>query len=102
MWRRPVATILMLIITVILPLPMRAQQGIVAPTLRSAYCIGGVPTAGRRSETAATVENAPACAAMLPAVPAGAQQNQKPSAASRRQCRRVILVRQYSPPIFIR
>src|SRR5208282_450820 len=76
MWRRPVVTIHMLIITVILPLPMRAQQRMVAPTLRSAYCSGGVPTAGRRSETAATVANASACAAM--ALPAGAQQNQKP------------------------
>ncbi len=31
MWRRPVVTILMLIIAVILTLPMRAQQKIVAP-----------------------------------------------------------------------
>ena len=76
MRRRPVVTILMLIIAMILTLPLRAQQRIVAPTLRSAFCSGGVPTAGQRSETAATVANASACAAM--ALPAGAQQNQKP------------------------
>ena len=37
MWRRPVVTILMLIIAMILTLPVRAQQKIVAPTLRSAF-----------------------------------------------------------------
>ena len=36
MWRRPVVTILMLVIAMILTLPLRAQQKIVAPTLRSA------------------------------------------------------------------
>ena len=36
MWRRPVVTILMLIMAVILTPPARAQQKIVAPTLRSA------------------------------------------------------------------
>ena len=36
MRRRPVVTILMLIIAMILPLPLRAQQRIVAPTFRSA------------------------------------------------------------------
>src|SRR5208282_4517142 len=76
MRRRPVVTILMLIIAMILTLPLRAQQRIVAPTLRSAFCSGGVPTAGQRSETAATVANASACAAL--ALPAGAQQNQRP------------------------
>ena len=78
MWRRPVVTILILVIPTILALPLRAQQKYVAPTSRSAFCSGGVPTAGRRSETAATVANAPAGAAMLPALHAGAQQNQKP------------------------
>jgi len=58
--------------------PPGAQGGFVAPTLRSAFCSGGVPTAGRRSETAATMANAFACAAMLPALPAGAQQNPRP------------------------
>src|SRR5208337_3643698 len=36
MWRRPVVTILMLVIALILTLPLRAQQKIVAPTFRSA------------------------------------------------------------------
>jgi hypothetical protein len=37
MWRRPVETILMLAIALILTLPLRAQQKSVAPTLRSAH-----------------------------------------------------------------
>ena len=36
MRRRPAVTILMLVIVVILTLPLRAQQKIVAPTFRSA------------------------------------------------------------------
>ena len=36
MWRRPIVTILMFIIAMILMLPVRAQQKLVAPTLRSA------------------------------------------------------------------
>ena len=36
MWRRPAVIILMLIIAMILALPMRAHQKIVAPTFRSA------------------------------------------------------------------
>ena len=43
MWRRPVVTILMLIIAAILTQPLRAQQRIVAPTLRSA-CADVAPT----------------------------------------------------------
>ncbi len=75
---RPRLVPLILLIPLILTPPVRAHQKLVAPTLRSAFCSGGVPTAGRRSETAAAVANASACAAMLPALPAGAPQNPKP------------------------
>jgi hypothetical protein len=68
MWRRPVVTILVLIIAVIPTLPLRAEQKIVALTLRSASADLKV------SATISAFKSA--CAAM--ALPAGAQQNQKP------------------------
>jgi len=48
MWHRPVVTILMLIIAVILPLPMRAQQNPVAPGFSPAraYVAASLPRHG--------------------------------------------------------
>ena len=78
---RKTLTPLILAIGFAFALSAGARQEPVAPTGtcpdlvgRSAFCSGGVPTAGRRSETAATIANASACAAMLPALPPGAQQ----------------------------
>jgi Flp pilus assembly protein TadD len=71
-------TLTFLILALAFALTAGAQQKPVAPTLRSAFCSGGVPTAGARWVNAAKVANASAYAAMLPALPAGAQQNQKP------------------------
>ena len=73
-------TLTFLIVATALPFaqPAGARQRNLAPASRSAFCSGGVPTAGRRSETAATVANASACAAILPALPAGVKQNSRP------------------------
>jgi hypothetical protein len=60
MWRRPVATILMFILAVILPLPLRAQQKNVGPS-----------SAGPRPNA---VRPYVACAGAMAALPPRAQQ----------------------------
>jgi tetratricopeptide (TPR) repeat protein len=60
MRRRPVVTILMLVTAMTRPLPMRARHNVaLIPHGGSAFCSGGVPTAERRSETAATTASTP-------------------------------------------